>query len=786
MTTSIENSTCQFPAKTSTAENEVAAPQRSRSQLMPHAVLVLLCFLCYATTLLCSFVRDDFPPLAFMHHAFAHDRPALLAKYIQPWQSTEIQLLYRPLSEASLQFDYLIWQANAFGFHLTNICWHVCATLLLFQVMRRIAVTQPAIAFWSAAIFAVHPLHVETTAWVIARVDSIAATLYLLSFLLFLRGGKTASILSLTSFGAALLAKESSITLPIMVAIYTAFFSRSSAVLTGVKLAIKVAAPYVVLLIPYFLTRYAILGTPLGGYVGSIGDSFQDGWMYRVVSPYTLGLFFPFDAPTFHSQNLNIWLMRGAYLLAALALFLPGRAKWSDERSKLTTFWALWLVVCLLPSLPVFYLSPTLGGGRLFYIASIGLSALYATLLLWKDSPDHFTFTQTPRVASSCGFAAVALFVVAFAWMTINETNSWLDAGIRTREIRDAAQVYMARYPTQTIVLCNSLTADNGEALFCHFPMLEANFKPPFSATDLSKRIAALELTTFLQENLLNKNAVQRVVNDPNYHLAVFDEVNQCVVPANLDPTFIADRPLKFLDATLTGSRFVQHHGQSYFESEYRLQADVVPEEVDTIYVKLPYFEWRATERPQIALDWVSHKQNADDIACMQLPVSGMYNFFHVSECRRWVFADNLATLKVLLPASGENLEIECVTLICGGTHVAKLTAVPGTTTLNRDSTVNLVDGAGQFAYDTSLVSNVKEAVLEISKQSQCFEHYSRTFHDPALNEKPLKRVLLPDLKGVIRLQQSELSKGPTQIRVFALDGNGLVVGTSSYPITIR
>jgi hypothetical protein len=819
MTTSIETTASEPPAKAEIKTNSAAQRNATAlpsfkleifksafsSELTSNAILVLLCWLCYANTLLCSFVRDDFPPISFMHHAFAHDPAALLAKYVQPWQSTEIQLLYRPLSEASLQLDYLLWQANAFGFHLTNIFWHICATLLLYQVMRTIfrrrqsdahaphAGTQPTIAFWTAAIFAVHPIHVETTAWIIARVDSIAATFYLLSFLLFLRGGKTATTLSLISFAAAILAKESSITLPVMIGIYTAFFGAPSgespwrAILLRLKLALKAAAPCMVLVVPYFLMRYLILGTPVGGYVGSIGDCFQTGWMYRVLSPYTLGLFFPFDAPTFHSNSPDVWCMRAAYAVGALALLLSPRATWSDDRSQLTTFLAVWIVVALLPSLPVFYLSPNLGGGRLYYIASMGLCALYAIILLWKEPSNAIAKAGTrPSFRELCGFSSLALFVIAFASMTIRENNNWIDAGHQTKQVRDATQVYMARYPSQTIILCNSITTDNGEALFCHFPMLEANFKPPFAAVDLGQRIAALELTTFLQENLLNKNAVQRAVNSPNYHLALYDESEQRVVPANLDLSFIEDRPLKFIDAQRRGSRFVEHQGRSYFETEFRLPPDVIPEEVDTIYVKLPYFEWRASQQPLMAIDWQCPKRNSDDIACMQQPVSGQYNFFHVSECRRWVFTDDITSLKVLLPADGENLDIECVTLLCGGTHVAKLREVPGTTALNRDSTINLIDGSGQFRYDASLVPNVKEAILEISKPSQCFEHYSRTFHDPDFNEQPLRRLLLPQLKGVVKLQQSDLSKGPTQIRLFALDRNGLVVGTSSYPITIR
>ena len=126
---------------------------------------------------------------------------------------------YVPFSSVSLAIDYKLWGLDPFGYHLTNLLLHLINTLLVFCLVRRLA-HQLIPALIAALLFGVHPIHVESVAWISERKD-VLSTLFFLSALLFYlryRAGQRSLfyILSLASFVVALLSKQMAITLPIV------------------------------------------------------------------------------------------------------------------------------------------------------------------------------------------------------------------------------------------------------------------------------------------------------------------------------------------------------------------------------------------------------------------------------------------------------------------------------------------------------------------------------------------------------------------------------------------
>ena len=126
---------------------------------------------------------------------------------------------YVPFSSLSLAIDYKIWGLDPFGYHLTNLLLHLINTLLVFWLVRRLA-HRLIPALIAALLFGVHPIHVESVAWVSERKD-VLSTLFFLSALLFYlryRAGQRSLFytLSLASFVVGLLSKQMVITLPIV------------------------------------------------------------------------------------------------------------------------------------------------------------------------------------------------------------------------------------------------------------------------------------------------------------------------------------------------------------------------------------------------------------------------------------------------------------------------------------------------------------------------------------------------------------------------------------------
>ena len=86
-----------------------------------------------------------------------------------------------PLTWLSLMLDYQLYGLNAGGYHLTNLLLHILSTLLLFWPFNRMTGAIWRSAF-VAALFALHPLHVESVAWVAERKDVLSGFFWMLLY----------------------------------------------------------------------------------------------------------------------------------------------------------------------------------------------------------------------------------------------------------------------------------------------------------------------------------------------------------------------------------------------------------------------------------------------------------------------------------------------------------------------------------------------------------------------------------------------------------------------------
>jgi Tfp pilus assembly protein PilF len=124
---------------------------------------------------------------------------------------------WHPLTLLSHMLDWQLFGTNAGGHHLTNLIFHIANTLLLFLVLK-----QMTSALWQsafvAALFALHPLHVESVAWVSERKDVLSTFFWMLTMWAYLRYVKypnvTRYLLTLLIFTLGLMAKPMLITLP--------------------------------------------------------------------------------------------------------------------------------------------------------------------------------------------------------------------------------------------------------------------------------------------------------------------------------------------------------------------------------------------------------------------------------------------------------------------------------------------------------------------------------------------------------------------------------------------
>ena len=128
---------------------------------------------------------------------------------------------YWPLVYMTFWLEHKLWGFDPTGYHIVNVLLHLANVLLLWHLLRRLAVPG---AWVVAAVFAVHPLHVESVAWVIERKDVLSGLFYLAAVLAWMRFVEKPRprwyVGSLVLYAAGLLSKSIAITLPVALLIW--------------------------------------------------------------------------------------------------------------------------------------------------------------------------------------------------------------------------------------------------------------------------------------------------------------------------------------------------------------------------------------------------------------------------------------------------------------------------------------------------------------------------------------------------------------------------------------
>ncbi len=181
----------------------------SKNSALPGILLLLVTIVAYLPAVKGGYVWDDDSYVT--ENKTVRTVDGLRSIWLKPGATTQ----YYPMVHTTFWIEYHLWKLNPIGFHLVNVLLHASNAILLFALLRRLSVPG---ALFGAALFALHPVHVESVAWITERKNVLSGLFYLSSFLAFLRyrskGSRGTYALSLTLFLLALLSKTVVATLP--------------------------------------------------------------------------------------------------------------------------------------------------------------------------------------------------------------------------------------------------------------------------------------------------------------------------------------------------------------------------------------------------------------------------------------------------------------------------------------------------------------------------------------------------------------------------------------------
>ena len=415
-----------------------------KARRIPASLLILaiaiLTIAVFAQVVTHQFINYDDGLFVFQND---HVRQGLSASSLR-WAWTSAEIGYYPLTWMSHMTDVAIFGMNAGGHLATALLLHLASACLLFLTLLRMTGSPMRSAF-VAALFAIHPMHVESVAWVSERKDTLSTFFGMLALFLYARP-RTArrDVAVAIAFAASLLAKQMLVTLPFLLILLDDWpLRRPFRIIEKLPLFLIVIGG-IVLAIMGQRNLNAVQTTavlPLGDRIANALLSYAK-YVGKLVWPFDLAPIYPLTLPS-----------TGAAALAFVSLTAITFAAWSLRKRApyLIAGW-LWFVGTLVPVIGIVQIGAASMADRYSYFPSIGLFIA----IVWAVAD-----LLPARIAAIAGAIAV-LFLAALAFV---QTSYWKNSDVLfTHTLAVTGPNPIAEY-----VLAQSVQADEPDRAILHF-----------------------------------------------------------------------------------------------------------------------------------------------------------------------------------------------------------------------------------------------------------------------------------------------------------------------------
>jgi len=528
------------------------------------AAALIITAVAYQPVIFNFFAGDDFVHLIWLQQAVKHTE-LIWRNFHTAWLDGTTTKFYRPLISVFMVSDYVLYNRDGTGFHITNLLFHMTSVLFIFLTGRNLGktlvvdedISAPAAPlspravtlywpFFAATLFGLYPLHTEAVSWITGRVDAVVTAFITGSFFFYLKSRQKESPgwfwLSIIFMILGLTSKEMTITLPATFVLFELIFPRSKMpfkltmkdLIKRVRLAAVSTLPFWIVLALYFGVRVLALGTFVGGYDDSLFFiSNPKAFIFQWMNGLRL-----FAEPLNHeiiSARALVTKLWDIYLAVA-ALGLIAAAATNRNCIRLAVFLTGWLVLCLAPVYKVFAISDDLQGSRFAYVATVPLCMLLTFFVIATTSS-----AKKAAGEKSIGpgllvrnLLAMGFLAVAFQVLTTNN-SAWVYAGNEANAIRSGLIKLYDEIEGDPQVLFVGLPDQVHGAYICrnalpgmtHTPQLQRDIVNTISVDRFEPIFPFALIKKSLYENRSKIKIFRWDTDDKTFHKVDLDSVDQ-------------------------------------------------------------------------------------------------------------------------------------------------------------------------------------------------------------------------------------------------------------------
>lgn len=399
------------------------------SRLLPGLIAAAITFLVYLPALSNGFVNWDDQRYVYENGLI---RSIDLAFFKTIFTTIQVSN-WHPLTMLSYAVDFALWGENPLGYHLENVILHAINTFLAGLLAARLVQTRGSsntfafiAALSTALLFGLHPMHVESVAWVSERKDVLSGLFFILSIVSYLGYQKRKTLpayaLTFVFFVLALMSKPMAVTLPVVLLIIDIYpLDRPSKEGFG-KILLEKVPFFAASLFIAVITIVAQEGSgalrsletdPMGVRVLTAFRGFVF-YLFKLIVPTGLAPYYP--QPLERTiANYQFWgsiLVFAALTAAAVYAFRKGQKAFPAA-------WAFF-VITLLPVIGIIQVGRQAAADRYVYIPALGLFVLVGAALA--------LLVERKRTALYPVIAGLAAISVIFSIMTVRQTGIWKDS----------------------------------------------------------------------------------------------------------------------------------------------------------------------------------------------------------------------------------------------------------------------------------------------------------------------------------------------------------------------